>query len=113
MAWEKVEPWKGPVHQGCLVCPPVLEVAPMDMLIAVGFGYAGVTKDGKEIFNEQEIDENTPMVDFPRLQQFEDMALQDPDHDWRVCLEAPLRGRTYQRHEAGKWVLIESNEGFA
>ena len=107
MTWQKVSAWSGEVHQGCLNCPPVENVAPMDMLIAVGFGYAGVIKDNKEVFTEQNDD------DYHELQEFEAMALADPDHDWRVILDAPLRSRTYQRHETGKWVLIESGMGFA
>ncbi len=42
----------------------------------------------------------------------EALAAADPDHDWRIQLEGPLRGATYQRHGAGEWVLIESNRGF-
>ncbi len=40
-------------------------------------------------------------------------AAADPDHDWRIVLNGPLSGRTYQRHAAGEWALIEQNQGFA
>ena len=43
----------------------------------------------------------------------ENEALKDPDHDWRVVLDGPLRGRTFQRHDVGKWVLVSENDGFA
>lgn len=106
--WKKIEPWQGKVHQGCLNCPPVTQIANLEMIVAVGFGYAAIEKDGEPIFIEGFNDK-----DFHTLVEFEEMARQDPDHDWRCILEAPLRGRTYQRHEEGKWVLIESNQGFA
>ena len=108
MAWEKVAPYQGQIHQGCLNCPPVESIAPMDMLIAVGFGFAGVIKDNETVFMEQANDDG-----YHELQEFETLALSDPDHDWRVILDAPLRSRTYQRHDVGKWVLIESGMGFA
>lgn len=106
--WKKQPPYEGTIHQGCLNCPPVESVAPMDMLIAVGFGCAMVTRGKKVIYMESPNDE-----EFRTLAEFEEMAKLDPNHDWRVTLEAPLRGRTYQRHDVGKWVLIESNMGFA
>jgi hypothetical protein len=101
-------PYKGPIHQGCLNCPPVERIAPMDMLIAVGFGSAEVLRGKKVVFSEGPNDE-----DFHTLAEFEEMAKQDPDHDWRVILDAPLRSREYQRQGDGKWVLIKSGMGFA
>ena len=108
--WKKEEPYNGAIHQGCLCCPPVEQVAPMDMVIAVGFGIAQVSKDGNVIYDENELDDG---VDYPDLAFFEELAAADPDHDWRCLLFAPLRGREYQRHDTGKWVLIDSNQGFA
>lgn len=82
----------------------------MDMLIAVGFGMAVVTKDGLPVYQEHR---NMEEADFWTTQEAENAALADPDHDWQIILEAPLRGRTYQRHAPGQWVLIDSNPGFA
>lgn len=115
MAWTKADPYKGTVHHWCLNCGGTHEIAPMDMLIAVGFGYAAVTRDGAEVYREDinamlESEDEEPL---PTLEKFEAMAVADPDHDWRVVLEGPLRGRSYQRHDAGHWVLIDSNQGFA
>lgn len=105
----KLEPaHEGPIHQGCLNCPPVERIAPMDMLIAVGFGYAAVTRGKKVVFCESANDETEHT-----LAEFEAMAKADPNHDWRVELDAPLRSRTYQRQGEGKWVLIASGPGFA
>jgi hypothetical protein len=102
------KPYEGQIYQGCLNCPPVEKIAPMDMLIAVGFGMAQVTKDDDVVFSEQPNDE-----EYHALSEFEAMAKDDPDHDWRVALEAPLRSREYQRQGDDKWVLINSGMGFA
>jgi hypothetical protein len=107
----KVPAWQGTIHQGCLNCPPVESIAQMDMLIAVGFGDARITKDGETIYQEPYNIEDES--NFHTLAEFEEMAKADPDHDWRAILIAPLRDREYQRHEEGKWVLIKSGMGFA
>lgn len=106
--WIKQPPWQNKIYQGCTYCPPIEKIAPLDMLIAVGFGMAQVSKDDEIIFDETQDEKN-----LHALSEFEKMAKQDPDHDWQVILEGPLRGRTYQRHEENKWVLIDSNGGFA
>ena len=108
--WKKIPAWSGPVHQGCLNCPPVEQVAPMTMLIAVGFGDAHVSKDGKIVFRETS---QIRSADLPTLAQIEKKAARDSNHDWRIVLNAPLRSREYQRHGEGQWVLIESGQGFA
>lgn len=115
MAWEKVPPYTGKKHIGCLCCTDgTPDIAPMDMVIGVGFGAAYASKDDETVYDEMTVMHGGgDFDDLATLQQIEDMAVADPDHDWRVVLHGPLRGRTYQRHEAGKWVLIESNQGFA
>jgi hypothetical protein len=82
--------------------------ASLDMIVAVGFGLAQVTKDDELVFRATIGDE-----DFHTLQEFEDYALADPDHDWRVLLDAPLRMREYQRQGPGKWVVVAVGPGFA
>lgn len=106
--WKKLPPFEGTIHQGCFNCPSVEQIAPLDMVIAVGFGCAMVTCGSKVIFMEAPNDEN-----FHTLAEFEKMAQQDPNHSWQVTLEAPLCGRVYQRHDVDKWVLVESTPGFA
>ena len=93
----------------CFNCPHIDTVADMGKLIAVGFGSAMVTRDGEMILDG----ENPPTDDFVTFQDAEDLAIADPDHDWRVVLNGPLHGETYQRHEPGKWCIIERNDGFA
>lgn len=112
--WWKVEPFAGKVHHGCLNCGGTHEIAPMDMVIAVGFGAAYASKDGEVVYDEMEVMRNGgEWDDFWPLSRVEELAVKDPDHDWRVVMEGPLRGRTYQRHGDAHWVLIESNQGFA
>lgn len=116
MAWTKVEPYQGTIHHGCLNCGGTHDVAPMDMLVAVGFGYAAVTRDGHEVYQEDinaMLNSEDDDEALPTLEKFEAMAKADPDHDWRVVLHGPLRGREYQRHGEAHWVLIDSNQGFA
>lgn len=108
MTWRKLPAWTGEIHQGCGSCAPVEAVAPLDMIIAVGFGVAQVTKGDEIIFQESMGDE-----EFHELQEFENMAKADPDHDWRALLVAPLREREYQRHGDEHWALVRSGEGFA
>lgn len=126
MAWERLPPIKPKIH-GCLHAP-MQEELEMDEIIAVGFGDAHVEKDGEIVYREPtqaEIDEADEAdyfegnIDihkkslFWSVQDAENEAAKDPDHDWRIVLYAPLRGRTFQRHGKDKWVLIEENMGFA
>ena len=79
-------------------------------MIAVGFGYAALHKDGAPVWSEDEaVSDNSMMTGADA----EALAVQDPDHDWRIVLYGPLSGRTYQRHGPGQWMLVEKNEGFA
>lgn len=108
MGWKKETPIHGR-QRGCAL-NPVYDIAPMGMLIAVGFGDAKVTKDGETVY-EEPYDFETEK-DFWMVQDAENEAVKDPDHDWRIVLYAPLYGRTFQRQD-GKWVLIAENRGFA
>ena len=90
-------------HGGCLNCGPRPAQFPPDGVIAVGFGYAALHKDGAPVWSK----------DMMTGADAEALAAQDPDHDWRIVLHGPLSGRTYQRHGPGQWMLVEKNEGFA
>ena len=79
-------------------------------MIAVGFGYAALHRDGAPVWSEDEaVSDNSMMTGADA----EALAAQDPDHDWRIVLHGPLSGRTYQRHGPGQWMLVERNDGFA
>jgi hypothetical protein len=81
-------------------------------VIAVGFGFAACTKDGQVVLEEPQGDD-TDWDDYPTGADAENLAAADPDHDWRIQIEGPLSGRTYQRQGEGNWVLVEQNVGFA
>jgi hypothetical protein len=111
MPYEKMPPIKGGV-QGCLNCGFVPDTLPMDAIIAVGFGYAAVTKNDKTVYDEQEVDYGS-RPDYWTTQDAENAALLEPDSDWRIHLVGPLSERHYQRQGPGLWVLYEKGEGFA
>ena len=83
---------------------------PMDGVIAVGFGHAGLTRDNEQVYQEPQWDDGEePMTGA----QAEALAAEDPHCDWQITLVAPLYSRTYQRQGVRKWVLIEHGPGFA
>ena len=112
-----VEPYRDTVHQGCLNCPSIERLASMDMTIAVGFGSACVSKDGLIVYGEFMEDcragEEDRDPQYWTVQDAENAALKDPDHDWRIVKYAPLRDAMWQRHGPGEWALIKSGKGFA
>ena len=110
MSFKKLQGVKGGAG-GCPCCGYTHEHLPMDKLIAVGFGYAAVTKNGEEVYNELDREnENTPLW---TTKDAEIIAKQEPNNDWRIHLEAPLSERHYQRQDDGLWVLFEKGPGFA
>lgn len=106
--WEKLKPIKGGPG-GCGMCGYQYDVAPMNMLIAVGFGVANVKKDGVIIYDENCVEDEN----FWTVQDAENEAKKDPDHDWRILLDAPLSMREYQRQGENRWVLVRKGMGFA
>jgi hypothetical protein len=112
-------PYRGKIHKGCLNCSTApaaaddgIALAPLDMTIAVGFGSADVTCDGDVVYDEQEV-ESGKLDDWWTVRDAEAAARLKPDADWRITKHGPLHGETYQRQGEDRWVLIESNEGFA
>lgn len=108
MSWTKLPPIQGK-YGGCLNCGVRPSEFPMDAVISVGFGDAGISKDGQRVWSDDPRGEREPKTG----KDAEAMALADPDHDWRIHLLGPLSGREYQRQDTGKWLLIEQNQGFA
>jgi len=106
--WKKLPPWKGIISQGCLNCPPVRRQAPLYTVVAVGFGFAAIKRDDEFVYMEE-----ANCKRHRRLRSFEKMARNDPNHDWRLILDTPLRGREYQRQGYNDWILIRSDKGFA
>ncbi len=106
--WKKLPAIEGK-HGGCLNCGVRPSTFEPTMHIAVGFGSAVLTKDGRTVWEEDQTGETEP-IDGAEAER---RAARDPDHDWRITLDGPLSGRTYQRHGPGLWVLVEQNMGFA
>lgn len=92
----------------CLNCPPIEDTLGMDRLVAVGFGQAFVSKDDETVWYEAPDTE-----EFWQVSDAEAAAVLDPDHDWRIVLDGPMHGETYQRQGKGRWVLVDRNDGFA
>lgn len=103
----------GKLHIGCLNCSTASYELDMGRILSAGFGNVVATKDGKEVYSEQVYYRDHPEDDFLTAQYIENMAIIEPNHDWRLQFDTPLHGETYQRHLDGKWVCIESNKGFA
>jgi hypothetical protein len=82
----------------------------MDEVIAVGFGDASLLKDGKVVWREEY---ETEFDDCMTVQQAEDMAVKEPNHDWRIHIVGPLSEFYYQRQGVRTWVLYRRGEGFA
>ena len=84
--------------------------APPWMPIAVGFGQALVTMDGKVVYDGEKIMDRggEPYL----VEDVELIAAIDPDHDWRIIMDGPLCGETYQR-QGDQWVMVDKNKGFA
>lgn len=89
---------------GCLNCgaPPI--VMPSSQRLSVGFGMVQVTRDDECVWSGD--DWEVSALRFTRK------ANADPNHDWRIEFVGPLHGETYQ-HQDGKWIMVETNLGFA
>ena len=98
-------------HGGCLNCGSRPSQFPGDGVIAVGFGYAGLHRDGEEVYTEP-YDPETEDA-YMTGAQAEAIAAADPDHDWQIVLDAPMSDRVYQRHDPGEWALVKQGMGFA
>ncbi len=110
MSFEIQDPIKGnDLHLGCLNCSTATIEADMDMVIAVGFGSAVATKDGKIVYDEQQVRDGNYLT----VGDIELLAKEEPDCDWRIQKLGPMRGEIFQRQGDEKWVCIESNQGFA
>ena len=91
-------------------CPGTHTLLEMDTVLYQGFGGYHVEKNGEiYYFPDSDLEWN----EYKTLYDIEVDALKDPEADWRVILNNPLRGGTWQRHDIEQWVLIESNMGFA
>ena len=107
--WAKLPAMAGR-QQPCLHAGVAESLFPAEGCIGVGFGFAGVTRNGYTVWSENEQDDGLEEMTGA---QAEALAAADPDHDWRIVLEGPLSSRTYQRHDSARWVLVSQGDGFA
>lgn len=113
--WKKLQPLTtadAGLRSGCLTCGPQPTVLAMNACIAVGFGDAGVTMDGKTVWSEAEADDEDE-DSYWSAERAEQAALADPDHDWRIYYHGPLSESEYQRQGVGQWLLISKGMGVA
>lgn len=103
-------PALGGRNNPCLNCQPILPKLSMQGRIAVGFGYAALTRDGESIWEESGSAEYAECM---TVRAAEKRAQRNPKHDWRIVLHGPLHGETYQRQGRNTWILVEKNNGFA
>lgn len=92
----------------CLHCPPIRSELHPAGRIAVGFGYAALLRDGKEVWSEPagDYEDCLPVALATRI------ALTQPACTWEIIMHGPLHGETYRMWK-GKWLLVEKNLGFA
>lgn len=94
---------------GCLNCPRTEDLLPLDEVLYYGFGGYSVQVDGEVIYRGKP---NDSWEDFKTLAYFEELA-EGMKGKFEVILDNPLRGAKWERKEKGKWVLTETNQGFA
>lgn len=102
---------------------PIDSVAPLDMIVAVGFGLAEVARDGKLVVDG----ERAARYDLPAavrrrfcndegyvtLRKVERFAAKRPRSLWTVHIRGPLWDATWERRRPGKWVCTSAGDGFA
>lgn len=93
----------------CLDCPPTEQLLALDTVLYNGFGGYKVTRDG-ETFYQGGSDEKWEK--YKKLAYIEKQAIL-LGGKWKIILYTPLRGATWERKGKKKWVLIETNRGFA
>lgn len=96
----------------CLHCGKHADVFPLPGLTHPGFGGVHVSRDGETLYPWGE-DVQPDEEESRTMQDYENVAAGDPDHDWRVRIDGPMWDGTYQRHGEGQWVLVEQGQGFA
>jgi hypothetical protein len=99
---------------------PLGTVASLDMIVAVGFGYARVTRDGVEVLDGERAADRGRYVtvrDAERLAcrtaRTRRRQHQRRAHDWRITITGALWEAEWQRQRPGKWVCVRAGDGFA
>ena len=99
--------YKEPVTRanvGCLNCRAAPTILPPKAILCVGFGMVNVSRDGELMWTGN--DENMTSYRWTRW------AKKQPERDWQIEFVGPMHGETYQFQD-GRWIMVESNLGFA
>jgi hypothetical protein len=100
---------KKEIHRGsCLNCPQTEDLLPLNTELYQDFGGYSVKRDGEYYYSHINRKGRCPT-----LKHFEIIARANPEYKWEIILDLPLRGATWERKEKNKWVLTETNIGFA
>lgn len=80
-----------------------------DALVAVGIGYAALTRDGEAVYEAEcgELEHGMSVRDAERI------AATEPQHDWRIHLVALREERHYRRDADGRWHLYQRGYGLS
>ena len=88
------------------------EFLSVDARIAVGIGFAALTRGGWVIFEETNRAGSPSMTPSMAVSEAERLAQRDPEQDWRIHLVGPDLERHYKRIGAGRWKLYQWGAGF-
>jgi hypothetical protein len=85
------------------------ELLPPDAQLAVGAGYAALTRDGVPVYEA----ECFALEDAWTVRDAERLAAREPGRDWRIHLVALREERHYRRSGDGRCVLYERGYGLS
>jgi len=85
------------------------ELLPPDAQLAVGVGYAALTRDGVPVYEA----ECFALEDVWTVRDAERLAAREPARDWRIHLVALRDERHYRRSGDGCWALYERGYGLS
>jgi hypothetical protein len=87
--------------------PRPAEFLPLEATIAVGIGFAALTRSGWVVHEEDDAAGTVPMT----VREAEELARQSPGHDWRIHLVSPGMERHYKHVGEGQWKLYKWGAG--
>lgn len=94
---------------------PIGKPAHLDMVIAIGFGSAVVTRNGRTVIDGERpsMRKHCDAEGWVRVRHAEKVARRHPRSVWRIEINGPLWSAVWERKRPGKWLCIEAGEGFA
>jgi HD superfamily phosphodiesterase len=85
------------------------DLLPLDAQLAVGAGYAALTRDGVPVYEA----ECFALEDVWTVRDAERLAAREPARDWCIHLVALRDERHYRRTADGRWVLYRRGYGLS